>query len=330
MEEETWPRTRNVWSPAWYSTAGASPGFFETGCPLASEAFGPSTRTGSTNLPSARRAPERVLHEDRSGRRPDSGRNQPDAHEGDGKDERDSPVRRVHGQPPRGGPGVIRPLLPGLPAQRIIPARPFQTSPYACKRYQPGSVRIKRRKRSWLANVEGRVEEPAVALLRELFSHMVFSRIPATTSPGIIGAVFHPTTYLLNLPTIREAERASRAYSFYIEGIAQNPVVGPVVEEVDQIRLRIADAFGCSVFGLRERPRKEEWAALMDRVHEFEDHSLPDRKEHRRRRAALLQPIHDAVVSGQHWLAYTYGVQRVPGESLPSAIGRTLKAASRD
>ena len=38
---------------------------------------------------------------------------------------------------------------------------------------------------------------------------------------------------------------------------------------------------------------------------------------------SLLKPIHDAVVSGQHWLAYTYGITRVPGESLASAIGRT-------
>ena len=199
----------------------------------------------------------------------------------------------------------------------------FQTSPYACKCYQPGTVWIKRRKRAWLASSEGHVEDDTLALLRTLFPHIVFSSIPATTSLGNIGAVFHPTTYLLNLPAIRAAEKAGRAYSFYIEGIAQNPVVGPIVEEVDQIRLRIADALDCSVFGLRERPREEEWAAIMHQVHACEANPLPDRNEQRRRRAALLQPIHDAVVSAQHWLGYTYGVKRIPGESLPAAIGRT-------
>jgi opine dehydrogenase len=199
----------------------------------------------------------------------------------------------------------------------------FQTSPYACKCYRPGSVWIKRRKRAWIASAEGEVEGDTLALLRFLFPNIVFSHTPAATSLGNIGAVFHPTAYLLNLPAIRAAEKSGRAYSFYIEGIAQNPLVGPVVEEVDQIRLRIAAALGCPVFGLHEQPREDEWAELMHQVQEIEAHPLADLRERRRRRAALLQPIHDAVVSGQHWLAYTYGVARVPGESLPAAIGRT-------
>src|SRR5262249_19230282 len=91
----------------------------------------------------------------------------------------------------------------------------------------------------------------------------------------------------------------------------------------DQIRLRIARALGCPVFGVRENPREQEWRTLMGRVKILEAHPLPDLYEHRRRRAALLRPIHDAVVSGQHWLEYTYGVERIPEESLASAIGRT-------
>src|SRR5262249_2044336 len=85
----------------------------------------------------------------------------------------------------------------------------------------------------------------------------------------------------------------------------------------------IAEAIGCPVFGLREAPREQEWREVMDRVQELEANPLPDLREHRRRRAALLEPIHDAVVSGQHWLEGTYGVQRGPGEGLPAAIGRT-------
>lgn len=199
----------------------------------------------------------------------------------------------------------------------------LQTCPYACKVFRPGSVFIKRRKRAWIGSAEGQVEERTLLQLRALFPEMVFSRTPAATSLGNIGAVFHPTAYMLNLEAIEEARRVGRAFSFYQEGIAQNPLVGPIVEEVDQIRLRIADALGCSVFGLRERPREEEWRKLMRRVNVLELEPPPDPWEHRRRRAELLQPIHDAVVSGQHWLAYTYGVKRIPGESLAAAIGRT-------
>jgi hypothetical protein len=199
----------------------------------------------------------------------------------------------------------------------------FQTCPYACKVFRPGTVHIKRRKRAWIGCVEGRVGTATRRLLGTLFPQMVFSRTPAATSLGNIGAVFHPTAYLLNLPAIRAATAAGRTFSFYQEGIAHNPVVGPVVAEVDQIRLRIADALGCQVFGLREDPREDEWRRVMGRVQELEASPPADLREHRRRRTELLQPIHDAVVSGQHWLAYTYGVTRVPGESLPSAIGRT-------
>jgi len=199
----------------------------------------------------------------------------------------------------------------------------FQTCPYACKCFRPGAVYLKRRKRAWIASAEGRVHAGSLALLRSLFPNLVFSRAPAATSLGNIGAVFHPTAYVLNLAAIREAERAGRKFSFYQEGIAHHPVVGPIVEDVDQIRLRIAAALGCQVFGLREHPREEEWCSVMDRVHELEADPLPDLREDRRRRSALLQLIHDSVVSGPHWLAYTYGVKRIPGESLAAAIGRT-------
>lgn len=199
----------------------------------------------------------------------------------------------------------------------------FPTCPYACKCFRPGSVYLKRRKRAWIASAEGRVQPRSLTLLRSLFPHVVFSRTPAATSLGNIGAVFHPTAYVLNLPAILEAERAGRRFSFYQEGIAQHSVVGPIVEEVDQIRLRIAAAMGCQVFGLREQPREAEWRRLMSRVHDLGANPLPDLREDRRRRAALLQPISSAVVSGQHWLDYTYGVKRIPGESLPAAIGRT-------
>ena len=204
----------------------------------------------------------------------------------------------------------------------------FQTCPYACKCFRPGSVYIKRRKRAWIASSEGDVSDACTATLRTLFPQIIFSGTPAATSLGNIGAVFHPTAYLMNLPAIREAQAVGRVFSFYQEGIAQNPVVGPIVEEVDQIRLRIAAALGCDVIGLHENPREDEWANVMNRVQRLEANPLACLREHRLRRAELLQPIHDAVVSGQHWLAYTYGIKRIAGESLSSAIGRTPNFAS--
>ena len=36
-----------------------------------------------------------------------------------------------------------------------------------------------------------------------------------------------------------------------------------------------------------------------------------------------LQDISESIVSAQHWLDFTYGVTRIQGESLSSAIGRT-------
>jgi opine dehydrogenase len=179
----------------------------------------------------------------------------------------------------------------------------FQTCPYACKMFKPGTVFIKRLKDAWVACAEGNVRRASLRVLRTLWPRVVISRNPAASSLGNIGAIFHPTAYLLNLPAIRRAEGEGRPFSFYMEGIAHNPEVGPVVEEIDQIRLRIAAAVGCRVFGLRDDPREEEWRELMA--------------------ASSRPPIHDAVVSAQHWLHYTYGVKRIPGESLAAAIART-------
>jgi hypothetical protein len=199
----------------------------------------------------------------------------------------------------------------------------FQTCPYACKVFKPGTVFIKRRKQAWVACIEGDVRPRSLQKLRSCYRSIVFSHEPAATTLGNIGAVFHPTPYLMNLPAIRQAEAEGRVYSFYMEGIAHNPVVGPMVEEVDQIRLRIAKAIGCTVYGLKEDPREEEWAQLMIRMersqHRTQQNGTPSDED----AARSLRPIRDAVLSAQHWLHYTYGVKRIPGESLASAIART-------
>jgi hypothetical protein len=161
-----------------------------------------------------------------------------------------------------------------------------------------------------------------MAAMKGIFPQMLTSRIPATTSLGNIGAVFHPTTYLLNEDAILAADARGITFPFYVEGIARNARVAKVLEEIDQIRLRIAHALGISVFGLEGDPREERWAAIMEKVPNSLV-SCSDIRELRRLRAMHLQPIHDSVVSAQHWLDYTYGVTRIPGEPLADAIGRT-------
>ncbi|MFH2008533.1 MAG: NAD/NADP octopine/nopaline dehydrogenase family protein [bacterium] len=199
----------------------------------------------------------------------------------------------------------------------------FQTSPYSAKTMKPGTVYIKRRKQAWLATLEGDMPSWVEPRLRYLFPQIIYGKCPAANSLGNIGAVFHPAAYMLNLEAIQAAAAREQPYSFYIDGITDNPVVGPVVEEIDQIRLQIAQKIGCPVFGLRDNPREEEWRSIM---REFDEIGRPTPgavSAIRLQRANVLQSTHDAVVSAQHWLQYTYGVERIPGESLASAIGRT-------
>jgi hypothetical protein len=202
------------------------------------------------------------------------------------------------------------------------PVISFQTCPYSCKSSSPGSTYIKRRKKSWMASVEGHVTRNALAALKRIFPQTLTSQVPATTSLGNIGAVFHPTAYLLNREAILAADKTNTTFPFYIEGIAKNVKVAKVIEEIDQTRLRIAHALGISVFGLQGDPREQEWAAIMKEVPKSRKFGSSI-QELRRLRAVHLQPIHDSVVSAQHWLDYTYGVTRIPGESLSDAIGRT-------
>jgi hypothetical protein len=203
------------------------------------------------------------------------------------------------------------------------PVISFQTCPYACKTFAPGAVFIKQRKRAWLASVEGDTQPWATALVKRLFGEIVLSHTAATTSLGNIGAVFHPAAYLLNLPAIEAASAQGRAFSFYMDGIAHNPAVGAVVGRIDQTRLRIAQALGASVFGLDEDPREDEWEIIMARAEHLANNPAMAAHHKRALMGEYLKPIHDSVVSAQHWLAYTYGVKRIPGEPLAEAIGRT-------
>ena len=205
----------------------------------------------------------------------------------------------------------------------MYPIVSFSTCPYSCKAPDVGTVYIKRRKRSWLASLEGEFNNEQIQLIEWLFPQAVFSSVPATTSLGNIGAVFHPGPYLLNYSAIKAAERENREYSFYMEGIAKNAQVAAHVEEVDQVRLRLAAYLGLEVFGLQPNPNEWVWKELMAPLRQAEKDWEGNIQKLRRLRHDHLCRINQAIVSAQHWLDYTYGVTRIEGESLQYAIART-------
>lgn len=201
----------------------------------------------------------------------------------------------------------------------------FSTCPYSVKAFDDSSVYIKRRKRTWTASFEGEFIDAQIANFCKLFPQAVLSTIPASTSLGNIGAIFHPAGYLLNYESIKECELTKKSYSFYMQGIAHNTAVANEIEKIDQIRLNIADHLGFSTFGLIDNPRENEWILLMTRLREKEKIEAKNDITMLRkiRHDMLANTINKSIVSAAHWLDYTYGVSRIAGESLANTIGRT-------
>lgn len=198
----------------------------------------------------------------------------------------------------------------------------FSTNPYSCKAPADGTAYIKRRKRSWLMSLEGEFKQYQIDMLIQLFPQALLNHIPATTSIGNIGAIFHPGAFLLNYDAINQASIEGRPYSFYMEGIANNEVVASHLEKIDQIRLKIADMLGLTVFGLEGHPNEERFQFIMNHLRDKEEqHDNIDML--RQIRHDYLREINDAILSAQHWLDYSYGIERISGESLQQAIGRT-------
>ncbi|MFW6262865.1 MAG: NAD/NADP octopine/nopaline dehydrogenase family protein [Thermotogota bacterium] len=199
----------------------------------------------------------------------------------------------------------------------------FSTCPYSCKSNQIGKVYIKKRKRNWMGSLEGHFKSESLRIVKKLYPQAIFNHVPATTSIGNIGAVFHPGPYLLNYEAIQAAEKGKKVYSFYMAGIAKNKSVAGHIEAIDQIRLQIASHLKLQVFGLREQPNEERWAEILDVLRSKEKKAYDDLSELRQLRQHYLIEINEAVMSAQHWLDYTYGVTRIPGEGLDQAIART-------
>lgn len=202
------------------------------------------------------------------------------------------------------------------------PVACFSTCAYSCKAPSADVAYIKRRKRNWVISLEGIFERRQVDRIQELFPQAIVNHIPATTSLGNIGAVFHPATYLLNYERIQESNASGKVFSFYMDGIAARPEVGEILDDIDQMRLRIAASLGYSVFGLKDRPEEERWAELVNNMRKKE-RSGEDVRELRRSRRDSLQILNDSITSCEHWLDYTYGVERIRGEAMHEAIART-------
>lgn len=199
----------------------------------------------------------------------------------------------------------------------------FSTCPYSCKAPRPEVALIKRRKRTYVASLEGDINKKQVDMLRELFPQAALTTTPALTSLNNIGAVFHCATYMLNKEEIDRRQEAGEIFSFYMDGIAARPEVGKVLEEIDQVRLKIADALGIRTFGLKENPREDIWRKLTNALRALEEESADDIDILRRIRKEFTEFLDRCVISAPHWLDLTYGVVRDDKETLSEAIGRT-------
>lgn len=199
----------------------------------------------------------------------------------------------------------------------------FSTCPYSCKAPKPEVSLIKRRKRTYIASLEGDVNRNHVEMLRELFPQAALTTVPALTSLNNIGGVFHCATYMLNIDEIERRKEAGEIFSFYMDGIAARPEVGEVLEKIDQVRLQIAHALGIKTFGLKEKPREDIWRKLINGLRALEEESADDIDILRRIRKEFTEYLDNCVISAQHWLDITYGVERIEGEPLCEAIGRT-------
>jgi len=198
----------------------------------------------------------------------------------------------------------------------------FSTCPYSCKSPEPGRSYIKRRKRNWVGSLEGDIADETLEMIRTIWPQVLFNRIPGTTTLNNIGAIFHPTPYILAWDEIKRSEN-KKEISYYMELIADRPEVGEIIEEIDQMRLGIAQEVGIPTFGYRPDPREEEWASMMNHLRVSEDEYDDGIDGLRSLRAQQLQIISGSVVAFPHWLDYTYGVERIPGEHPSETIGRT-------
>jgi opine dehydrogenase len=127
-----------------------------------------------------------------------------------------------------------------------VPVAESQSLLFACRRRGDNGV--------WFGGVKkfmrlgvypGKSTQEVMERLSSIIPH--FRRVPdvRTTSFGNIGAVFHPTSLLLNVGIVQ----SGRTYDYYTETMA--PAVVELIEKLDGERVGLARKVGAEVFDAR-------------------------------------------------------------------------------
>lgn len=138
-----------------------------------------------------------------------------------------------------GGAMEFSRILSDLARQKDVVVAETQTLLFACRKTDAVSVSVKGIKKEVpLAAVSARDTSKVLALLNQFFPQFSAAKNVLETSLNNIGAIFHPTPTLLNAARIECGEK----FQYYHEGIS--PAVAALLEQIDQERVKVAEAFG--------------------------------------------------------------------------------------
>ncbi|WP_198471159.1 NAD/NADP-dependent octopine/nopaline dehydrogenase family protein [Acetomicrobium sp. S15 = DSM 107314] len=116
-----------------------------------------------------------------------------------------------------------------------------QTLVYACRRTGPSEVTIYGvKERVPLAAIPAFKTKEVIALLKDFYPQFTEAQNVLETSLLNMGAIFHPTPTIFNLGRIEEGQE----FEYYHQGIT--PLVGRVLDKIDQERVAIAESLGLS------------------------------------------------------------------------------------
>jgi len=116
-----------------------------------------------------------------------------------------------------------------------------QTLVYACRRTGPAEVTIYGVKEQVpLAAIPAFKTKEVIALLKDFYHQFTEAQNVLETSLLNMGAIFHPTPTIFNLGRIEEGQE----FEYYHQGIT--PLVGRVLDKIDQERVAIAENLGLS------------------------------------------------------------------------------------
>ena len=137
-----------------------------------------------------------------------------------------------------GGAMEFSRILSEMRRQKDIVVAEAQTLLFACRKTDAANVMVKGIKKEVpLAAISAQDTPKALALLNQFFPQFTKAQNVLETSLNNIGAIFHPTPTLLNAARIECGEK----FQYYHEGIT--PAVAALLEQIDQERVKVAEAF---------------------------------------------------------------------------------------